>query len=239
MCTPTFDIHCTTRNTSNSYGGSETQFPGKFHDMMAYDVEREGLESTISWVENGRAFVIHDPKKLVDILPLFFSQTKYRSFRRQLNMWHFVRASDDPRCEKGAGVFMHPSFVRGNKSLCKLMSRQQGGIQLDHVSSKLQSNMRSDLLVESRGYTHCETPLVRRVSTSLSSSQKDLRMMEEGVVTMKKSPPEWEAPHTSTRTNNNHFTSERFCEFNDGDLVSFEGGQFHFLDVRKHVLSSS
>lgn len=82
-------------------------------------IESQGLESIISWVLNGRGFIVHDPDRLVGILPLFFSQTKYRSFRRQLNMWHFERIEKGP----SKGAFMHPYFVRGNKELCSLMSR--------------------------------------------------------------------------------------------------------------------
>jgi hypothetical protein len=99
-------------------GGSETQFPGKLHDMMTY-VEHQGLMYIISWIRNGRAFMVHDPEKLLEILPTFFGQTKYRSFQRQLNMWHFQRILDGP--DKGA--FVHPFFVRGNKLLCGRMSR--------------------------------------------------------------------------------------------------------------------
>lgn len=82
--------------------------------------ESQGLDNVISWVFNGRGIMVHNPDRLVEILPLFFSQTKYRSFRRQLNMWHFERV------EKGSnkGAFIHPYFVRDNKELCGYMSRQ-------------------------------------------------------------------------------------------------------------------
>lgn len=64
--------------------------------------------------------MVHQPERLVqDVLPVFFGQTKYRSFQRQLNMWHFDRILDGP----GKGGFMHPFFVRGNKALCTFMSR--------------------------------------------------------------------------------------------------------------------
>jgi len=77
------------------------------------------LESVVSWIKNGTAFIVHDPEKLVEILPKFFGQTKYRSFRRQLNMWHFHRITEGPN----RGAFMHPCFVRGNKQLMSYMSR--------------------------------------------------------------------------------------------------------------------
>ena len=97
---------------------SARQFPGKLHDMMSY-VEHKGLESAISWVQKGNGIIINDPDKLLDILPLFFGQTKIRSLHRQLNMWNFHRVLAGP--ERGA--FLHPYFVRGNKSMCARMSR--------------------------------------------------------------------------------------------------------------------
>mmetsp|Transcript_110499 Transcript_110499/g.165379 ORF Transcript_110499/g.165379 Transcript_110499/m.165379 type:complete len:301 (-) Transcript_110499:249-1151(-) len=99
--------------------GSNAQFPVRLHDMMEF-VEANGLESVISWVLGGRGFMIHDPNKLVEILSLFFGQTKYTSFRRQLNMWHFDRIVHGP----SKGTFLHPYFVKGNRELCGLMSRQ-------------------------------------------------------------------------------------------------------------------
>ncbi len=99
-------------------GGSENQFPGKLYDLLEY-VATNGLESAISWIRNGTAMMIHDPEKLVEILPNIFGQIKYRSFRRQLNMWHFHRILEGPHC----GAFAHPCFIRGNKELINYMNR--------------------------------------------------------------------------------------------------------------------
>jgi hypothetical protein len=48
--------------------------PGKLHNMLDY-ADSQGLGHSMSWTIDGRAFVIHDTEKPVDILPLFFSQT--------------------------------------------------------------------------------------------------------------------------------------------------------------------
>jgi HSF-type DNA-binding len=112
---------CTTgtrRRLRRNRGGSESQFPGKLYDLLEYVAEND-LESVISWARNGTAIMIHDPDKLVEILPKFFGQTKYRSFRRQLNMWHFHRIMEGPH----RGAFVHPCFIRGNKQLITYMSR--------------------------------------------------------------------------------------------------------------------
>mmetsp|Transcript_11854 Transcript_11854/g.28443 ORF Transcript_11854/g.28443 Transcript_11854/m.28443 type:complete len:398 (+) Transcript_11854:557-1750(+) len=94
------------------------QFPGKLHDLMTY-AESNGLDDVIGWVHNGSAFMVHDQKRLLEILPIFFGQTKFRSFQRQLNMWRFERVLVGPY----KGAFMHPFFIRGNKSLCESMTR--------------------------------------------------------------------------------------------------------------------
>jgi hypothetical protein len=40
-------------------GGSEAQLPGKLHDMMTC-VEEVGIDNIISWIRNGRAFMVHN-----------------------------------------------------------------------------------------------------------------------------------------------------------------------------------
>ena len=85
------------RSSDGSGSGSNTGgglFPVKLHDLLTY-AENHGLDkSVISWTDDGRAFIVHDQDKLVEtLLPLFFGQTKYRSFHRQLNMWSFERVS--------------------------------------------------------------------------------------------------------------------------------------------------
>ena len=67
-----------------SRGSASTQFPGKLHELVTY-CEREGLEDIITWVQNGKAIMVHDPERLLKLIPRFgFSQTKYRSFQRQM-----------------------------------------------------------------------------------------------------------------------------------------------------------
>jgi hypothetical protein len=61
------------------------QFPGKLHDLLTY-AENSGLEWIISWVHHGKAVMVHHQDNLLQILPIFFGQTKFRSFQRQLNV---------------------------------------------------------------------------------------------------------------------------------------------------------
>lgn len=73
-----------TKKTIASRGSASDQFPGKLHDLMTY-TEMEGYSDIISWVRNGEAIMVHDSERLLKLLPMFgLSQTKYRSFERQL-----------------------------------------------------------------------------------------------------------------------------------------------------------
>ncbi|KAL3918931.1 MAG: hypothetical protein SGILL_004007 [Bacillariaceae sp.] len=125
------------------------QFPGKLHDLLTY-AETHRLDWVISWCHEGKAFIVHSQEHLLQILPIFFGQTKFRSFQRQLNVSahtdrgkrkvykinSFLISHTFPfpspyqmwhfeRVLVGPfkGAFMHPCFVRGNRALCASMSR--------------------------------------------------------------------------------------------------------------------
>jgi hypothetical protein len=79
-----------------------------------------GSESIISWQPHGTAFRVHQPKEFARIvMPRYFKQTKYKSFQRQLHIYGFCRIG------KGSfdrGAYVHPMFVRHNKSMSLRMS---------------------------------------------------------------------------------------------------------------------
>jgi hypothetical protein len=59
--------------------GSSGLFPYKLHDMLSA-CEKEGLESVVSWINEGKAFKVHDISAFVkDILPRFVKQSRYKS----------------------------------------------------------------------------------------------------------------------------------------------------------------
>jgi hypothetical protein len=212
MCTST-----KTKRKTPIRGGSEAQFPGKLHDMMAY-IEKQGLESIMAWVLNGRAIMVHNPDRLLDVLPMFFGQTKYRSFRRQLNMWHFERHRDGP--EKGA--FMHPLFVRGNKPLCTYMSRHAFATpqRSSHADFQSRSSMKQMKLPD---YNNAHRSIDESTS-QLFTQESTLKKLSAGTV----SPISViDALLVSQVTQDHNF------DVSDGDLVSFEGQRFFFLDYEK------
>jgi hypothetical protein len=194
-------------------GGSETQFPGKLHDMMTY-IQNQGLESIVSWTRNGRGIMVHNPEKLLDtLLPLFFGQSKYRSFQRQLNMWHFERILEGP----DRGAFMHPNFVRGNKSLCAYMSRHL------FVKPPIPDSLLDSKIESHRNRVDHENNRWRWQNDTESFLSKDMRGCHQDSI----APvgcvvdPMIIAHDAST---------DCMDDFNDGDQASFAGRQSYFLD---------
>jgi len=82
----------------------------------------EDKESIVSWLSHGNSFKVHNvPVFVSEILPLFFKQTKYKSFQRQLNLWGFERIQNGP--EKGA--YYAKQFLRDKPILCRHLTRQR------------------------------------------------------------------------------------------------------------------
>ena len=97
----------------------DTCFPSLLHRMLN-DVEALGLSDAVSWSPHGRAFAVHNPRIFAErVLPLFFRQTRYTSFQRQLNLYGYLRLSrgDD------AGGYYHELFLRGRPELVARMRR--------------------------------------------------------------------------------------------------------------------
>lgn len=70
----------------------------------------------------GTPFRVHEPgifEKV--IMPRFFRQTKFKSFRRQINLWSFERIRSGPN----KGGYQCDYFVRSNPSLCARMRRSK------------------------------------------------------------------------------------------------------------------
>ena len=95
------------------------QFPWKLH-LILDRAKMAGHTNIISWTKSGTSFFVHDEREFSrEIMPFFFSSSKYRTFQRSLQMWGFALVSAGP--EKGA--YFHPSFIQGNPHLCYSMTR--------------------------------------------------------------------------------------------------------------------
>jgi hypothetical protein len=100
---------------------TEHSFPWKLHDMLE-EAERNNFGHIVSWEPDGVSFKVHKSDEFVTkIMPLYFDQTKYESFRRQLNLYKFSRVTRG----SSRGMYIHASLVKGDRSLCKQIKRQQ------------------------------------------------------------------------------------------------------------------
>ena len=120
-----------TRNGAR--GGVSTPFPDKLHRIL----ESHEFDEFISWQPNGRSFILHDVQGFVtSVMPIFFKQTKFRSFQRQLNLYEFKRISFG----SSIGGYYHPKFLRNRPELCKEMTRvavkSQSKSALRHVRNR-------------------------------------------------------------------------------------------------------
>jgi len=93
---------------------SEHSFPFKLHLMLEH-AKKENFQHIVSWMKDGSAFKVHSSRAFVEkVMPNYFDQTKYESFRRQLNLYGFSRVN------RGAdrGLVTHPYFIEGARWLC-------------------------------------------------------------------------------------------------------------------------
>eukprot|EP00985_Skeletonema_marinoi_P028027 scaffold23818_cov167-Skeletonema_marinoi.AAC.1 len=125
MCTRKAIPRRVTFETPSKSGMQEQQqfqqqqtFPFKLYNMLEYACDSE-FSSCISWTADGSEFIIHDKDDMMDNLaPMFFNQTKFRSFTRQLNIWGFVRTDT-------LDGWRHNHFLRGRPHLLNEIERTQ------------------------------------------------------------------------------------------------------------------
>jgi HSF-type DNA-binding len=107
---------------SDSDGSLETDhnFPFKLH-LMLESAEKDDYSHIVSWIKEGTAFKVWNNKEFVaKVLPYYFDQSKYESFRRQLNLYGFSRVARG----SDRGVISHDFFLRGDRGLCKRIKRK-------------------------------------------------------------------------------------------------------------------
>jgi hypothetical protein len=102
----------------------ERLFPWKLHNMLE-DAEHQNWQHIVSWVQGGCGFKVHKSDEFVqEVMPNYFDQTKYESFRRQLNLYGFTRVSRGQL----RGIYSHPFFVQSDKSMCRDINRRSAKV---------------------------------------------------------------------------------------------------------------
>jgi len=106
-------------------GGVHEPFPVKLFNLLELaDLQEPDLASIISWHPHGRCFRVHNRKKAEELIfHRFFDQTRYSSFRRQLNLWGFKRLTQNGA---DSGAYYHEMFLRSKPVLCRSIRREAG-----------------------------------------------------------------------------------------------------------------
>jgi hypothetical protein len=72
-----------TNNNNNNNSNNQHVFPWKLYKMLQ-EAPTHNFAHIVSWVQGGEAFKVHSTKDFVSqVMPQYFDQTKYESFRRQ------------------------------------------------------------------------------------------------------------------------------------------------------------
>jgi hypothetical protein len=95
-------------------------FPWMLHRMLE-DAEQQGFQDVVSWLPSDEAFIVHDQDRFMGtIAKTYFSQTHYKSFQRQLNIYGFQRITTSG---PDKGGYTHEFLVRGEPEKCRFMVR--------------------------------------------------------------------------------------------------------------------
>lgn len=109
----------TARHPYKQPPAQQHSFPLRLQRMLD-KLEADGNGDVVSWLPHGRAFVVHDPERFVaELMPVYFNQTKYSSFQRQLHMYNFSRITTG----RDKGAYWNIHFQRGKPSLTVHMPR--------------------------------------------------------------------------------------------------------------------
>ena len=96
-------------------------FPMKLQILLKM-AEELGFQDIVSWLPHGRAFIINRPCLFEkEIMSRFFDQTKFSSFKRQLNLYDFKRITH----HVDSGAYYHEMFLRTKPLLAMKMTRRK------------------------------------------------------------------------------------------------------------------
>jgi len=190
-------------------GGVVTPFPWKVHDMLEKS-DIDGIDHIVCWVTHGRAFMVNLPQEFVDqVMPMWFSQTKFASFQRQLNLYGFRRLTTG----RDKGAYFHPHFLRSERTRIQRMSRQ-----------KIKGTKVRRAVVPGMEPSFWQMPFMPNNEKMSSNSSIRIKLPEQTTsqVTSSINRSTSSGPPTPTLS----LEEERSADI----LLFFEGKPFHYLD---------
>ena len=136
-------------SSSNGTSNPTAMFPHKLHKMLE-DVEKEGNESIISWLPDGKSFKVHDREKFEqDLMPKYFGSSKYRSFQKNLNLWGFITVLT-PLSNPHRGEVSNPNFLKGCPENLEEMKRVvKSKLKLKQQNHQRREGVPQEVMVQS------------------------------------------------------------------------------------------
>jgi len=111
-----------TLDDQNSKSSKKKASNAPFPQQLFCILSKEAYADIISWLPHGKAFIVHDKKRFVEVVsPNYFKETRFESFTRKLNRWCFVRISKGPE----TGAFQHELFSRDDALKCSKIRCQK------------------------------------------------------------------------------------------------------------------
>jgi hypothetical protein len=105
----------TTSRPAPTSDRSPGTFPGQLY-MMLEDASEQGFGDIVSWLPNGAGFKVHKKQNFEESMMgrYFNTQTQFKSFLRQLNVYGFHRVASG----RDRGCYFHKGFLRNSPELC-------------------------------------------------------------------------------------------------------------------------
>lgn len=211
-------------------GNQSVLFPWKLHEMLQ-NSNKDNKEGVVSWLPDGKAFKVHNvPDFVKAILPLYFKQTKYKSFQRQLNLWGFERLTNGPM----KGAYFHPNFLRDHPEWCKHLTRQRAkkaGSNSSSAPSSPAAAAKSSVQGTSKGAARllsssmARRPIVVGSAAAAAASNLMPRQVSESSL---------ESFGELLREFDTAATSSNGTDMAILDLAEFEGFTFHLLEQERY-----
>lgn len=85
-------------------------FPLQLYDMLM-DAEKDpALQAIVSWLPDGKSFILHKKNEMESVLKRYFNGVKVGSFTKQLNIYGFAQ-------QRYTGICSHVWLQRGQRHL--------------------------------------------------------------------------------------------------------------------------
>jgi len=116
--------HQTTENTNllsstTSENPTACSQPNNFLSMLMDVLSSTSMESVITWLPEGNAFIVLNEEEFAKyVLPVFFELLKFESFVKKLYRWGFKSVNLGSKNK----VFYHEYFLRDYPNLCTKVS---------------------------------------------------------------------------------------------------------------------